>query len=133
MIKTVFALLAVLGFLWAPLGRTAEPDSVAGKWHFVFDTPGGDREFDALFEVNADKVTGKWGISESDKNGAAVAGTYSEKKLALEFPANSEEVGPGTMKITGQLADDGTLSGDWSFQDYSGTFKATKVKEDAAK
>jgi hypothetical protein len=129
MMRTVFALLAVLGFLWAPAARTAEPNSIAGKWHFVLDTEGGNRELDAIFEVNADKVTGKWAISESKKDGDPVAGTYSDKRLALEFPFNSEEVGPGTMKITGLLADDGTLTGGWAFQDYSGTYKATRVKE----
>jgi hypothetical protein len=133
MMKTVFVLVALIGFFWAPLGRTAESDTIAGKWHFVFDTPGGDREFDSIFELNADKVSGKWAVSEAKKDGDPVAGTYAAKKLALEFPANSEEVGPGTMKITGQLADDGSLSGDWSFQDYSGTFKATRVQADAAK
>ncbi len=129
MIKTVLALIAVFGFLWTPLGRTADADTIAGKWHFVLDTPGGDREADSIFELNADKVTGKWGISESKKDGDPVAGTYAAKKLALEFTFNSDEVGPGTMKITGTLADDGTISGDWAFQDYSGTFKATKMKE----
>jgi len=131
MMKTVFALVAVLGFLWAPLGRTAESETISGKWHFVFDTPGGDREFDSIFEVSADKVTGKWDVSEAKKDGEPVAGTYAGKKLALEFPINSAEAGPGTMKITGVLADDGTLSGDWAFQDYSGSFKATRMKADA--
>jgi hypothetical protein len=73
------------------------------------------------------------GVSDSKKDGDAVAGTYASKKLTLEFPINSEEVGPGTMKVTGQLAADGSLSGDWAFQDYSGTFKATRVKEAPAK
>jgi hypothetical protein len=129
MTKNLLALLALIGLFCALPARTAEPDSIAGKWHFVFDTPGGDREFNSIFELNADKVTGKWAVSEGRKDGDPVAGTFSAKKLALEFPANSEEVGPGTMKITGQLMDDGTLAGDWSFQDYSGTFKATRLKE----
>jgi len=133
MTRTVFAVLAVLGFLFVTPGRTAESDTIAGKWHFVFDTPGGDREFDSILEQAADKVTGKWNVTDTKKDGDPVAGTYAAKKLALEFTANSEEVGPGTMKITGLLADDGTLSGDWAFQDYSGTFKATKVKDDASK
>jgi hypothetical protein len=106
---------------------------VAGKWHFVLDTPGGDREMDSIFEQNAEKVSGKWAVTETKKDGEAVAGTFAGKKLTLEFPINSEEAGPGTMKITGVLADDGTLSGDWGFQDYSGTFKATRVKDTAAK
>ena len=133
MMKTVFALVAVLGFLWVPLARTADSDTVAGKWHFVLDTPGGDRDLDAIFEQTADKVSGKWAIGVGGKDGDPVAGTYSEKKLALEFAFNSPEVGPGTMKINGKLNDDGTLTGDWAFQDYSGTFKATKTVDTPAK
>jgi len=41
---------------------------------------------------------------------------------------NSEEAGPGTMKIKGQLAEE-ALTGNWSFNEYAGTFKASKVKE----
>ncbi len=131
MTKTIFAFFAVLGFLFVPVGRTADADSVAGKWHFVLDTPGGDRELDSVLEQNAEKVTGKWAVA-TGKDGDPISGTYTDKKLALEFAFNSEEVGPGTMKITGKLGDDGALTGDWAFQDYSGTYKATRIKEDAA-
>jgi hypothetical protein len=100
--------------------RNANGD-IAGKWHFIFQTEGGVREFDADFKVDGDKVTGKW-ADTSD-----VKGTYSDGKLSLEFQANSEEVGPGVLKIDGELGDDG-LSGTWSFQQYDGTFKANRPK-----
>ncbi len=131
--KSIFAVFVALGFLWVPQGRTADSDTVAGKWHFVLETPGGDRETTSIFEQNEDKVTGKWGVSADGKDGDTVAGTYAAKKLALEFTLNSPEAGPGTMKITGQVAEDGSMSGDWAFQDYSGTFKATRVKEETRK
>ena len=134
MMKTVFAALATMAFLLTPLSHTAEAVSVAGKWHFVLDTPGGDRELDSVFAQDMEKVSGKWGV---DSNGKAeaneVAGTYADKKLLLSFPMESPEVGPGTMKIKGQLANDGSLSGDWAFQDYAGTFKATRVKDETPK
>lgn len=96
--------------------------SVTGKWHFVLSTEGGDRIFEPMFQQDGDKVTGKWG---ADGN---VKGTFSEGKLALEFPVTSEEAGPGTLKINGTLADD-ALSGEWAFNDYAGSFKATRIKE----
>ncbi len=96
--------------------------TVTGKWHFVFDTGGGDRAFDSEFKQDGDQVTGKWG---ADGN---VKGTFSEGKLNLEFPYNSEEAGPGTLKLKGTLADD-ALTGDWAFNEYAGAFKATRVKE----
>ena len=97
----------------------AAGSDVAGKWHFVLDTPGGDRDVDAEFMVDGDKVTGKWGTSD-------VSGTYTDGKLALAFSMTSEEAGEtSTMKITGKL-DSGALTGDWEFSSYSGTYKATR-------
>jgi len=96
--------------------------SVTGKWHFILSTEGGDRIFEPVFQQDGNKVTGKWG-ADGD-----VKGTFSEGKLSLEFPVTSEEAGPGTLKINGTLADDG-LSGEWAFNDYAGSFKATRIKE----
>lgn len=105
------------------LVRTARADDsdVAGKWHFVLDTPGGDREVDANFAVDSGKVTGKWGTTD-------VAGTFTDGKLDLSFPMTSEESGDsGELKITGVLKDD-ALTGNWEFTSYNGTYKATRVK-----
>jgi|SRR5277367_5388879 len=105
------------------LGQTAvcaDPD-ISGKWHFVLDTPGGDREVDAEFIVDSGKVTGKWGSTD-------VVGTFSDGKLALGFPMTSEEAGEtSTMKITGKFEND-VLTGDWEFSSYSGTYKASRPK-----
>jgi hypothetical protein len=132
MIKSLIAVFAILAFLWTPLTRADEPASVAGKWHFVFDTEGGDRSFDVVLEQNADKITGKWAV-DVKPNGDPVSGTYTDKKLSLEIPLAESEAGPGTMKLTGSLGDDGLLTGGWAFQDYSGTYKATRVKDQPAK
>jgi hypothetical protein len=106
-------------FSTAKTAQTAP--SVAGKWHFILNTDGGDRIFDPVFQQDGDQVTGKWGNGD-------VKGTFTDGKLSLEFPVTSEEAGPGTLKIKGTLADD-ALSGDWAFNDYAGPFKATRVKE----
>lgn len=92
---------------------------VSGKWHFVFQTEGGPREFDATFQQDGDKVSGKWDNKDD------VKGTFSGGKLSLSFPINSDEAGPGTLKVDGDLAND-TLTGTWSFTQYDGTFKATR-------
>ena len=102
-------------------GSGPAANDITGKWHFVLQTEGGVRELDADFKVDGDKVTGKWGDS------ANVKGTYSDGKLSLEFPINSEEAGAGTLKIDGELADD-ALTGTWAFQQYDGSFKATRPK-----
>ena len=123
-ILAMFILLAgtVLLVPFSAAKNADNPATVAGKWHFILDTEGGDRTFDPVFQQDGEQVTGKWGNGD-------VKGTFTEGKLLnLEFPVNSEEAGPGTLKIKGELADD-ALSGSWSFNDYSGTFKATRVKE----
>lgn len=106
------------------LGQRAQAQngaaSVAGKWHFVLDTEGGDRDYDANFVQDGNKVTGKFGKDN-------VQGTFDDGQLKLEFPVNSEEAGPGTLKITGALASD-ALTGNWEFQQYSGTYKAKRTQ-----
>jgi hypothetical protein len=112
---------ALLCFGLAGASGTAQTAGVSGKWHFVFQTDDGERNFDATFQQDGDKVTGKWGDAD-------VQGTFADGKLNLEFPFNSE-VGPGTLKMNGQLAE-GALSGNWEFQasggNYTGTFKGSK-------
>lgn len=99
----------------------AQNTGVSGKWHFVLETPGGERDVDANFTVDSDgNVTGKWGDAD-------VAGTYKEEKLTLEFQFTSEEAGTtAAMKITGKLDETAALTGDWEFSEYNGTFKATR-------
>ena len=102
-----------------------QESGINGKWHFVLETPGGDREVDADFTVDADgNVTGKWGNSD-------VAGTYKDGKLSLNFQFTSEEVGTtAAMKIDGKLDETAALAGDWAFTEYNGSFKA--MRPDAA-
>jgi flagellar basal body rod protein FlgG len=96
---------------------------INGKWHFVMDTPGGDREVDAEFTVDADgKVTGKYGITD-------VAGTYKDGKLDLNFQMTSEESGQtAALKLVAKLDETAALVGTWEFSEYNGTFKATRPK-----
>jgi len=121
-------LLAAAAMLWAVPGQQAAPTTqtaggIDGKWHFVLDTPGGDREMDAEFAVDGDgKVTGKFAD-------ATVAGTYKDGQMDLEFSMTSEESGEtAPLKLTGKLDETNTLSGDWAFSEYNGTFKATRPK-----
>jgi hypothetical protein len=96
----------------------AAPD-VTGKWHFVLDTPGGDRESDAEFQVDGGKVTGKYGKAD-------VAGTFKDGKIDLAFTIETEEAGTGTLKIVGAIDGD-AITGNWEFTEYNGTFKATRT------
>jgi hypothetical protein len=110
------AAMACLAAL-SPVLAASKAD-LSGKWHFVLQTEGGDREREATFQQQGSKVTGKW-------DDADVQGTFDDGKLDLEFPVTTEEVGKGTLKIRGRATED-SLTGTWEFQSYSGTFKATR-------
>lgn len=114
----------VAGLQMAAAQDAAKTDNgVTGKWHFVLDTPGGDRDIDAEFAVDADgKVTGKFGKGDA-------AGFYKDGKLDMNFEITAEETGEtGPMKLVGKLDETAALTGNWEFSSYSGTFKATRPK-----
>ncbi len=103
--------------------QVARPaNDISGKWHFVYQTDGGDRDSDGDFKLDGDQVAGKW-------NGTAdVKGTFKDGVLDLAFPYNSDEAGmTATLKMKGKLQD-GKLTGTWEFSDYSGAFTATRPK-----
>jgi hypothetical protein len=126
--KTLLVVLAIVCLISGRQLANAQTASAAdagvnGKWHFVMDTPGGDREMEAEFTVAADgKVTGKYGTTD-------VAGTYKDGKLDLNFQMTSAESGQtAALKLVGKLDETGALVGTWEFADYNGTFKATRPK-----
>ncbi|HEX4169996.1 MAG TPA: hypothetical protein VHZ55_31400 [Bryobacteraceae bacterium] len=110
---------AVAGQTPAPASAPAPAADITGKWHFVYQTDGGDREMEADFKLDGDKVSGKYG-------GADAKGTFKDGTLDLAFPYNSEEAGmTSTLKMKGKLKDN-KLTGTWQFADYDGTFTATR-------
>ncbi|HEX4748557.1 MAG TPA: hypothetical protein VH302_03360 [Bryobacteraceae bacterium] len=115
-----FAALCVAGPILSVAKAQSDAATVAGKWHFALETEGGPREVDANLQQTGDTVTGTWDKSD-------VKGTFADGKLTLEFPLNSEEAGPGTMKVAGKLSGD-EMTGTWSFQTYDGTFTAKRSK-----
>jgi hypothetical protein len=99
------------------------PDNaINGKWHFVFNIPSGDREFDADFTVDAEgKVSGTFGKSPA-------TGTFKDGHLQMAFDATSEEGETAQLQLDGKFEDTATLTGSWSFSSYDGNFKATHPK-----
>jgi hypothetical protein len=110
-------LFGLLGLLTS--GQALWGADIAGKWLFVMQTEGGERQITADFRMDADQVTGKWDTSD-------VKGTFKDGALELSFPVTPQETGEThTLKITGRL-DGEALSGKWEFGEYSGTYKATR-------
>ena len=108
-------------FLALLLTSAASAAGIAGKWQFVLQTGGGERQQAVELQLDGQNVTGKWA-------GADVKGTFVDNKLNLAFPFSSSEGGlSGTLKIVGTLADD-QLTGDWDFEGHSGTFAASPAR-----
>jgi hypothetical protein len=121
--RFLFVAVAMVCLLVGRQTGMAQDAGINGKWHFVLTTPGGDREMDADFTVDADgKVTGKFGSSD-------VAGTFKDGQLDLNFEMTSEEAGvTAQMKISSKVEAGSPLSGNWEFSSYSGTFTADRPK-----
>jgi len=87
----------------------------------IRDWGGDKREETASFQQDGTKVTGKFANAD-------VQGTFKDGELDLSFPFTSEGGRmSGTLKIKGKLAED-ALKGTWDFEEFSGTFTATRVK-----
>jgi hypothetical protein len=106
------------GSLKAVRAAGAATGDVAGKWKFILETPGGQRDIDADFTQQGSQLGGKWG------NGDA-KGTCQNGQFELSANIDSPEAGAGTFKAKGKL-DNGALTGTWDFKEYNGTFKATR-------
>lgn len=96
--------------------------SVTGKWHCVMQTQDGERVIEPMFQQDGERVTGKWRDGD-------VKGSFSSGKLDVEVPVNSEEAGPGILKLKGELSGD-ALAGEWTFQEYKGTFRASRIRSE---
>lgn len=123
MTRFLLAAVAMVGLFLGTQTAAPEHPTIDGKWHFVLDTPGGDREMDADFATDADgKVTGHFGKD-------AVAGTFKDGQLALAFSMTAEETGEtAEMKLDAKLDETAGLVGSWAFSAYNGAFKATRPK-----
>ena len=120
--KRLLAALAVLACLTtASLIGRAQDAGITGKWHFVLATPGGDREIDSEFAVDADgKVSGTFGKTK-------VTGTYKDENMNLDFEMTAEESGETSqMKLVGKLDGPSKLTGTWQFSSYGGDFDAAR-------
>jgi len=116
MIRQVILALCLIGGSNLP---AAQAGDVTGKWLFALTTGELSAEYSADFQSEGEKVTGTW-------EGTEVEGTFKEGELALSFPFHPLETErTGTLTVTGRFDGD-MLAGDWSWNEYGGSFKATR-------
>jgi hypothetical protein len=97
----------------------AQAGGVSGSWLFALTNGEYSAEYAADLQMNGEQVTGTWA-------GAKVEGTFRERQLALSFPFHPPEAEvSGQLTVTGRFDGD-ALVGDWSWNEYSGTFKAAR-------
>jgi len=115
----VFVLCVLCALTLCTPSQLAAESNLDGRWQFVLDTPGGERDVDVLFKVDGDQVTGKW-----DKED--LKGSYQGSDLQLSFEITPEETGEkGTLVIKGKVDGD-NITGTWAFGEYNGDFKANR-------
>jgi hypothetical protein len=116
MIRKIVLAFCLIG-TWQLLA--AQANDVSGSWLFALTTGDISAEYAADLQANGEQVTGTWA-------GAKVEGTFKEGELALSFPFHPPEAEvSGQLTVAGRFDGD-ALAGDWSWNEYSGSFKAAR-------
>ncbi len=111
--------ILALCFIGAASVLAAQSGDVSGKWLFALTNGEYSAEYVADLRTMGEQVTGTWAET-------TIAGTFKEGQLALSFSFHPPETErPGTLTVTGRFDGD-ALAGDWSWNEYSGTFKAAR-------
>ncbi len=98
-----------------------------GTWDCLFETEVGPRRGLLAIEVQGEQVTGKLTAVESQRS-VEVKGVFKENILRLQFPFYSVDAGyQADLIIEGTIEGD-SMQGSWRFDQYTGPFKATRVK-----
>jgi hypothetical protein len=105
------------------LAALAGAADLAGKWNFVWSTPGGERRSSPTFRVSGENV-------ELDMPGAKapIKGTLKGDNVEVRGTVYSPEAGSdGEFKLSGKL-EAGKLSGSASWGEHPVTFTATRAE-----
>jgi hypothetical protein len=104
------------------LAQTLPAASVDGKWHFVFETPLGNRESDIEIATQGERALAKTAKQEYN-------GTFKDDVLDVAGETHSQE-GDVTaeLRIKGKLDGD-KITGEATFAGYTMAFNASRVKQ----
>jgi hypothetical protein len=112
--------MKLLLFVLSVAAFAADP---AGKWDFVFNTPGGDRR--NTITITVDKGVAKLTFPESK---APIDGAIEGDNVKFSGKLYSAEAGiEGVFKLEGKLNGD-TMRGSASWEEHAMTFEARRVK-----
>lgn len=92
-----------------------------GKWKFVWQTPGGERESVVAIAVDGESVS-----CDFPENKAPIKGRFKDGRLELTGKLYSSEAGmDGDFKLTGKLVE-GRIEGESYWNEHGMTFVAKK-------
>ena len=95
---------------------------LSGKWNFVWQTPGGERQSTLTFTQKGEKVEARFPDAKEP-----VTGTLKDGKLSLAGPVYSAEAGAtADFHLDGTLADH-ELKGTGAWGEHQMTFTAHKA------
>lgn len=80
-----FAYLIMAIFCLGAMITTASAQNAAGDWDVVLNTPGGARNFKAVFKVDGDKLTGELKREgSSEPGGLPIQGKVNGSEIQLD-------------------------------------------------
>ncbi len=116
--RTIRQIVFALCLIGAANMLAAQVGNIPGKWTFLF-TGDYSAQFPAELQIEGEHVTGTWA-------GTPVDGVFKDGELTLDFRFQPPEAEmPNQLNVSGRF-DGAMLAGDWSWAEYSGSFKATR-------
>lgn len=105
------------------LAALAPAQDIAGKWNFVWQTPGGERRSTLTITIDKDSATVQFPDAK-----APIPGSYKDGKLTVQGKLYSPEAGEeGEFRMTATLSG-AELKGSASWQEHGMTFTARRAE-----
>ena len=119
--RIVYSIMVVLCLASLATGARAQNGDASGAWDVILNTPGGARNFRAVFKVDGDKLTGQYKgmLGESE-----VTGSVKGSQIEFSFKVSGQI--EGTVVYSG-TTDGATMKGKVNLGDAAvGTFTGKK-------
>jgi len=118
--RIIYSIMVVLCLASLATGARAQNGSAAGAWDVILNTPGGARNFRAVFKVDGDKLTGELkreGAAAADPAGLPVEGKINGNDIEFSYTVKYQD-NDLTITMSGKIDGD-SMSGTASFGGFA--------------